>query len=154
MIRAGNIAPAARPLHALNRIAFGPRPGDLERVRALGVERYIDEQLDPEAIPIPRELADRIAVLPTLRMTPVELFVRYRAPLMKLPKDDQGARKQNRWQARGVLREAIKARILRALYCPRQLQEVMTAFWFNHFNIFAGKGLDLIWTGSFEQEAI
>jgi uncharacterized protein (DUF1800 family) len=154
MIRVGNIAPANRPLHALNRIAFGPRPGDLERVRALGVERYIHEQLDPESIQIPRELSDRVSAFSSLRMTPVELFMRYRAPLMKLPKDDQAARKQDRQQARTVLMDAIKARILRALYGPRQLQEVMTAFWFNHFNIFAAKGLDLIWAGGFEREAI
>ena len=44
--------------------------------------------------------------------------------------------------------------MMRAIEGPRQLQEVMTAFWFNHFNIFAGKGLDIIWTGAFEETAI
>ncbi len=52
------------------------------------------------------------------------------------------------------MREAVEARMMRAIEGPRQLQEVMTAFWFNHFNIFAGKGLDLIWTGAFEETAI
>ena len=52
------------------------------------------------------------------------------------------------------MREAVEARILRAIEGPRQLQEVMTAFWFNHFNIFAGKELCAVWTGSFEQDAI
>src|SRR3954466_6594880 len=37
-------------VHVLNRIAFGPRPGDLERVERLGVDRYIDQQLHPERI--------------------------------------------------------------------------------------------------------
>ena len=36
--------------HVLNRVGFGTRPGDVERVRAMGVERYIDEQLHPERI--------------------------------------------------------------------------------------------------------
>ena len=44
--------------------------------------------------------------------------------------------------------------MLRAIEGPRQLQEVMTAFWFNHFDVFAGKGLDTIWTGAFEETAI
>ena len=43
---------------------------------------------------------------------------------------------------------------MRAIYGPRQLQEVMTAFWFNHFNVFAGKGLCHLWIGAYEQEAI
>jgi uncharacterized protein (DUF1800 family) len=44
--------------------------------------------------------------------------------------------------------------LTRAIYGPRQLQEVMTAFWFNHFNVFAGKGLCHLWIGAYEQEAI
>jgi uncharacterized protein (DUF1800 family) len=59
-----------------------------------------------------------------------------------------------RIKARVVMREAVEARIVRAVHGPRQLQEVMTAFWFNHFNVFAGKGLDNIWTGAFEENAI
>jgi uncharacterized protein (DUF1800 family) len=43
---------------------------------------------------------------------------------------------------------------MRAIYGPRQLQEVMTAFWFNHFNVFAAKGLCHLWIGAYEQEAI
>ena len=38
-------------LHALNRLGFGPRPGDVERVRAMGLEKWIDEQLNPQSIP-------------------------------------------------------------------------------------------------------
>src|SRR5438874_3932629 len=39
-----------RALHALNRLAFGPRPGDVERVTAIGVDKWIDQQLHPEKI--------------------------------------------------------------------------------------------------------
>src|SRR5262252_10829856 len=38
-------------LHLLNRAGFGPRPGDIERVRHLGIDRYLEEQLHPEQIP-------------------------------------------------------------------------------------------------------
>src|SRR5260370_15509641 len=67
-----------RPIHVLNRLAFGPRPGDIERVREIGVERYIQEQLHPESTPAPAALQSQIAALDTLRMTPVELFAAYR----------------------------------------------------------------------------
>src|SRR4029453_6477239 len=40
-----------RILHVLNRLGFGARPGDLERVRAMGIENYINEQLNPDKIP-------------------------------------------------------------------------------------------------------
>ena len=39
-----------RALHALNRLAFGPRPGDVERVTAMGVDKWIDQQLHPDKI--------------------------------------------------------------------------------------------------------
>ena len=39
-----------RAIHALNRLTFGPRPGDVDRVLAMGVDRWIDQQLAPEKI--------------------------------------------------------------------------------------------------------
>lgn len=53
-----------------------------------------------------------------------------------------------------VVQELQQARILRAVYSERQLQEVMTDFWFNHFNIFAQKGADRILTTSYERDVI
>ena len=59
-----------RALHALNRLAFGPRPGDLERVNQIGVERYLREQLNRQSIPVPPDLTRRVGALATLQMTP------------------------------------------------------------------------------------
>jgi uncharacterized protein (DUF1800 family) len=154
-----------RILHVLNRLAFGPRPTDFEHVSAIGPERYVHEQLHPETIAIPRDLTDRVNDFHTLRMTPIALFVEYQRPIMEARKDSKAenagdksavkdATKDVRIQQRIVMREAVEARMMRAIEGPRQLQEVMTAFWFNHFNVFAGKGLDNIWTGAFEETAI
>jgi uncharacterized protein (DUF1800 family) len=154
MYEAGNMTSAQRPLHALNRLAFGPRPGDIETIRRIGVDSYIARQLDPESIPVPTELTNRIASLRTLRMTPVELFLEFQEPMREAGKGDPDARKAARREARQVIMEAVEARIARAVYGVRHLQEVMAAFWCNHFNVFAGKGLCSIWTGSFEEEAI
>ena len=154
-----------RILHVLNRLAFGPRPGDFEHVSAIGPERYVQEQLHPETIAIPSDLTDRVNEFHTLRMNPIALFIEYQRPLNFARKDakaeaggDKTAAKDEtkdaRIKQRIVMRESVEARMMRAIEGPRQLQEVMTAFWFNHFNVFAGKGLDNIWTGSFEETAI
>lgn len=159
----GSISEQQRPLHVLNRLAFGPRPGDVDRVRQIGAERYIHDQLHPESeVPIPDSLRRKIASYRTLRMSPLELFREFQLPVMQVRRRDKGAGgdllksdlKDARIRQRVVMLEAIEARVARAIEGPRQLQEVLTAFWFNHFNVFRGKGLDNIWTGSFEEIAI
>jgi uncharacterized protein (DUF1800 family) len=147
-----------RSLHVLNRLAFGPRPGDVQRVNAIGVERYIQGQLSPDSIPIPASLTQRMAELDTLRMTPPQLFTKYGKPEFgaerKGEKPDQAERKQARQRAQIIVQQAAQARLMRAIESPRQLREVMADFWFNHFNVFAAKGLDHLWVGAYEQQAI
>jgi hypothetical protein len=76
-----------RILHVLNRLAFGPRPGDFERVSAMGPERYVQEQLHPQSIAIPSDLTERVREYRTLHMSPVALFVEYQRPIMQARKD-------------------------------------------------------------------
>src|SRR5712692_9942157 len=64
-------------LHVLDRLAFGPTQEDFHHVKAVGIERYIAEQLDPMALAEPPELAARLAGYETLRLDPIELFTRY-----------------------------------------------------------------------------
>src|SRR5580704_8335359 len=154
MLTAGDMTLTQRPLHALNRLAFGPRPGEIEELRRSGVDSYITQQLYPTSIPEPPELSDRIGSLRTLRMTPVELFLEFQQPIRQAAKGDIDAKKAARHEARQVIMETVEARVVRAVFGVRHLQEVMTAFCFDHFNIFAGKGLCSIWTGAFEEEAI
>ncbi|MGK7880374.1 MAG: DUF1800 domain-containing protein [Crocosphaera sp.] len=52
------------------------------------------------------------------------------------------------------MQEAIQARLMRATLSRSQLEEVMVDFWFNHFNVFAGKGRTGIWVGAYEEQAI
>jgi len=68
-----------RAAHVLNRLAFGPRPGDLERVRKLGAEAYIEQQLNPSKIEDAAAEA-RLRNFPTLRMANSELLARYPQP--------------------------------------------------------------------------
>src|SRR5579864_2010164 len=53
-----------------------------------------------------------------------------------------------------VADELIQAKLLRAIYSERQLDEVMTDFWFNHFNVFAGKGPERLFLTNYEQDVI
>ncbi len=142
-------------IHVLNRLAFGPTLEDFHHVRSIGVDRYIAEQLDPEAIPESFELRWRIAALDTLRYNAAQLRQLY-GPLsairgFKFPPELE---KVQRERARTIVQQATQARILRAVLSRRQLQEVMVDFWFNHFNVFAGKDLDHLWIGDYEWRAI
>jgi uncharacterized protein (DUF1800 family) len=146
--------PEQRALHVLNRIAYGPRPGDVDRVVAMGVDRYIDQQLSPQSIKESPEVVRRLDALKTIHMTPVQLFDRYEPhPILgRRPTPDEA--KAIREQSRAIAREAVEARLVRATRSERRLDQVMTDFWFNHFNVFVGKGLDHLWIGAYEEQAI
>ena len=154
-MRANAIDSDSQVLHVLNRLAFGPTFDDFSYVKTVGVDRYIAEQLDPANIAEPVELRFRVAQLDTLGLGAAELRQLY-GPLrpvagVKPSLDDIKAQQQ---RASVVFREAEEARVLRAVLSRRQLEQVMVNFWFNHFNIFAGEGLDRIWVGNYEEGAI
>ena len=144
-------------LHVANRLGFGPDAAVVSRIQQIGIDHYVDEQLHPAAIAEPAELSQRLAALDTLRLDPVQLFREY-GPLlpilnggMKPTPDEAKARRQ---RARIIAQQASWARVWRALYSPRQLQEAMVDFWYNHFNVFAAKAIDHLWIGNYEETAI
>src|SRR5271170_3898959 len=65
-------------VQALNRLTFGPRPGDEEEVRRLGVAKWIELQLHPDRIPENPALEDKLKPLETLRMDLPEIVKEYR----------------------------------------------------------------------------
>jgi uncharacterized protein (DUF1800 family) len=143
-----------REIHVLNRLAFGPSPGDIEYIKSIGVEKYIQEQLSPMSIPLPQSLVDELDGFSTLRLSTPQLFIEYGPPSYRGLQRDKQVVQRARQRARVIVEQAAEARLLRALQSPRQLEEVMVNFWFNHFNVFAQKGLDHLWIGSYEREAI
>ncbi len=64
-------------IHALNRLTFGPRPGDIEEVRKLGVKKWIELQLNPQSIPENPKLESRLKLLDSLRMSTTEMMENY-----------------------------------------------------------------------------
>ncbi len=144
-----------KELHILNRLGYGPRPGDIEKLNAIGIDKYIKDQLSPENIQIPVELTSRLDNLKTLHMSSEEIFKEYGPEKKKRSQRlTVSTRKANRERAPIIINEAVQTRLMLALESPQQLQEVMVDFWFNHFNIFSGKELDHLLVGAFEQEAI
>jgi len=141
-------------LHVLNRLAYGPRPGDVERVASMGVRRWIEQQLHPETIPLPPELDARLAQLDTANRSAGASVAEYLELQRDVRMDDEGAKQRRRQAEMRVNRQAAEARLLRAVESPRQLEEVMVDFWFNHFNVFAGKGIDRALVTSYERDAI
>ena len=76
-----NIAQAApvnpKIIHLLNRLSLGIRPGEIEQVQQLGVDKYIQQQLNPETISEPAILTEKLAQLETIALSPNELFQQY-----------------------------------------------------------------------------
>ncbi len=187
-------------LHALNRLGYGPRPGDLVRLRQMGLAKWIDQQLQPEKIDDSKEEARLRERFPTLTMSSTELLEKFPQP--RVAARQQGMTpEQLRQQQRERLRQAQSqmgpaagqpgdmtppgegqpgrgnpggammnyremqtpqrpvaelsmAKMDRAIYSERQLYEQMVDFWFNHFNVFAGKGADRWLLTSYERDAI
>jgi len=131
--------PPALGVIALNRLAWGPRPGDpvtsLEAFNALGADdvsrltAFVDQQLNPAAIPDPdcdARLAAAAANLPSLNQSLTQLWQNYYLT--------SGA-DRNR-----PVRDVRNATLIRALFSRRQLFETVVEFWHNHFSIFAWDG--------------
>src|SRR5438445_6323399 len=234
------LSPDEAILHALNRLAYGPRPGDIERVRQMGLAKWIEQQLNPNSID-DKAMEARLQDYPTLKMSTAKLIAEYPQPkqAVKLAERQAQARAQQEQRrpdtagavteketqpslAQGahpdapaaaadstpqsatdnpnapapmkepamqsdpatkgagkrdvlgggdpnnvpravaedskrpprVVAELAMAKVTRAIYSERQLQQVMDDFWFNHFNVFAAKGEDRFYLTAYERDVI
>ena len=218
--------------HALNRLAYGPRPGDVERVKQMGLAKWIELQLNPKTID-DKAVQARLNIYPTLKMTSAQLMAEYPNPKQAAKQAEQGKQASTQEQvaqkqaddaitamardmdANGsggndagenngamtsaaasadtpspmklnpatpgaarrdvlgvdpnavpraisddskrpqrVVEELAMAKMTRAIYSDRQLQQVMDDFWLNHFNVFAGKGEVKWYLTSYERDVI
>ena len=148
--------------HVLNRIGFGARPGDVEKVRAIGLDRYIDQQLHPDRVS-DDALAPRLAGLASVNLSSHEIAQQYERPLEEKRRQQRAANSNDsqpampdpvQQRANAVVMELSEQKVLRAVYSERQLQEVLTDFWFNHFNVDARKGPDRFMLTEYERETI
>ncbi len=168
-------------IHVLNRLGFGARPGDVAKVKALGLQKYIDQQLDPASID-DASLEVKVKNLEVFNLSTSELFAKYPNPGALLQMLERGRGQQQAAQnademtdadrqarqrklreyyqkydlrpANTILPQISTNRVLRAVYSERQLQEVMVDFWQNHFNVFAGKAAVRWYIPSYERDVL
>jgi uncharacterized protein (DUF1800 family) len=154
--QAKSVAVDPKILHVLNRLSYGIRPGDIDRVKSIGVDRYIQQQLEPETIGEPAALTDRLAKLDTINLSPAELFQQYNPNRQQVTGQQltPEIKKVQQKQAKQIIAQSTQAKLMRSIYSDRQLQEVMVDFWYNHFNVYSEKGLNKLWVGAYEREAI
>jgi uncharacterized protein (DUF1800 family) len=229
-------------LHALDRLGYGPTPGEIERVQKMGLAAWIGQQLHPESIN-DSALEARLEKYPTLGMSSAKLLEEFPRPQVEARREGisvEEYRRQQQQMAGGamqtdqtggapapndsagnaggsaggntasnngsapgnnamngspngqpmqqdeitmqlkalvndkgqpgaannmfnyenihlpqrVVAELAMAKTERAIYSEKQLYEQMVDFWFNHFNVFAGKGQDVWLLTSYERVAI
>jgi uncharacterized protein (DUF1800 family) len=200
--------------HVLNRIGFGPAPGDVQRVGQMGLEQYIEQQLHPEKLP-DNGLRERLAGFTTLGLSSGQIASRYYVPLLqerkeiqregfaknkkteeamqappsqsqpqsqsqsqsqsqdmasseaapktlpdgaldlaKLPPEERAKMIELRRGQQQVTEELMQQKLLRAIYSDHQLEEQLVDFWFNHFNVFVGKGPERVYVTEYERDVI
>jgi uncharacterized protein (DUF1800 family) len=152
----------AAVLHLLQRTTYGLRPGDVARVKALGLDAWLERQLDPASLD-DTAVEQALAALPTLAMSIADLQREYPrlAPELQhklasgemTPRELREQYPSDRRPGR-IVAELQAARMLRAVASERQLQEVMVDFWFNHFNVFANKGEVRWYVTAYERDVI
>ncbi len=127
---------------AANRVMFGPRAGDIERIARMGLDAFVDEQLAAASGPEDAEVERRLAPLDTLSMTPGQILQKYTG-------DPRGPGIR-----RDILLDLQQAAVIRAVYSRRQLYEVMVDFWNNHFNVGFNKKFDYLLKPEDDRNAI
>ncbi len=150
--------------HVLGRLTFGARPGDVERVGAMGVDAWIAAQLQPSRIAEPA-IAPLLDALATYTKSPAELRREYPPPMQVQQQlaraqqagalvDSQALRRQAA-EGRRVYTDIQTARVLRAVASERQLEEVLVDFWLNHFSVFGTKNAQMrYYLAQYEREVI
>ena len=159
--------------YLLERFAFGPRPGEVEKVVQMSPEKWLAQQLAgnlPDA-----ELDKRLEAFPALKMTQVEMQSIYvqngrirrileRQGVVDAAKMDRkemnqkisAYRKKHGLRAQNALynEELRGQKVMRAVYSENQFAEVMTDFWFNHFNVTTRDGGARSHVLTYERDAI
>ena len=159
--------------YLLERFAFGARPGEVEKVAQMGPEKWLAQQLAGNLSDA--ELDKRLEAFPALKMTQEEMAAVYlqngrlrnmmkkegiidpaKTPRKEMNEKMNAYRKEHGLRPYGVLsnQELKGQKVMRAVYSENQLTEVLTDFWFNHFNVTTRDGGARSRTLSYERDAI
>ena len=155
-----------RAIHLLQRATYGPRPADIDAVLSDGISDWLDRQLHPERIDN-AALETLLDGVPVASMSLNELAgqyppnqvlqsVRQLSRSNSLEESDQRRlrRELGEHSPRRILDGLATTRITNAVHSERQIEEMMTAFWYDHFNVFWGKDATRLLVPGYERNAI
>jgi uncharacterized protein (DUF1800 family) len=171
---AGDLLPDEQIQQVLNRLSFGPRPGDVEKVRAMGIDAWIDQQLHPERIDDSGTdaLVARYAALNAPTRDVVRDFTMVQQLQRRVKAADANDSSMNKAatrrellaqnpqladaarQTQQLVGQIQSAQLARAVSTARQLNEVMVDFWENHFSVYAGKGQTRLFLADYDRDVI
>ncbi len=146
-------------INVINRVSWGVNVSTSRQVESIGLERYLDAQLHPMVEKLPASIQAQIAAM-TISQRPLNLLTqdleqrRKDADAIVVDDDKKVAQQAYQQELNRLAREAATRSLLRALYSPNQLQEQMTWFWMNHFNVHQGKHNLRLMMGDYEEHAI
>jgi uncharacterized protein (DUF1800 family) len=148
------------PIALLNRVTWGAEPSSARQLNQLGSERFLMQQLHALAgQALPSEVQSQLDAM-TISQKPMDRLLfeleQRRKDVDAIKNDDEKKAAQQSYQQElnRLSREAATRSLLRDLYSPNQLQEQMTWFWMNHFNLFQYKSTVRAMVGDFEDRAI
>jgi len=144
----------------MDRLTWGVTPSAAEHLKAIGTDRWIEEQLHPPAVAaLPPSVVVQIDAMPDVNKLPFDIANAFdqqgRSANQVADPDQKKAAQQVFQQAMNDrARQAAARTILRALYAPDQLRERMVWFWFNHFNVHQYKANIRVLVGDYVDRAI
>src|SRR5476651_2669424 len=160
---AGTAPPSAaqrqQQLNLLNRVSWGVNDSADRVIIAQGTERYLQQQLHPHDAPLPAALQAQIDAM-TIVQTPMDQLnlkleqQRKDADAVVDIEQKKTAQQAYQQELNRVAKEAATRSLLRDLYSTNQLQEQMTWFWLNHFNVHLYKSNLRVLVGDYEDQAI
>jgi uncharacterized protein (DUF1800 family) len=149
-----------KQLLVLNRVTWGANTTSAREIAAAGTSRWLEQQLKPAARPtLPEPVQAQIDGLTISQKPFAELMVeleqrRRETAALREPEQQKPAQQAYQQELTRLGREAGTRAILRALYSPNQLEEQMTWFWMNHFNVYQFKNNVRAMVGDYEERAI
>lgn len=159
--RSGTVRLAAplEPLALLNRATWGATASSADLLARQGAERFLHQQLYPARAVLPPSVQTQIDAM-TITGRPIDQLIpaleneRKQADALPSETDRKAAQQAYRKELSRLAREATARSLLMALYSPNQLQEQMTWFWLNHFNVHQYKHNLRAMVGDYEDRAI
>ena len=150
---------AAQRLQWLDRVTWGASDSADQHLQGLGLHRWLNEQLAPQQPALPADAQQRIAELEISQRSMADIqrdVASQRLAIRNATDESESTRLRQEVQRHlnQLAAQAQQRQVLRALYSPAQLQEQMTWFWMNHFNVSTRKGETRLWIGDYEEQAI